>query len=71
MMRTPKLVELKLQLKEMVDKGCIRPSVSPGGTPILVVKKDGTLKLCIDNRKLNKLTIKNSYPLMRVYDLFY
>jgi hypothetical protein len=70
-MSTPKLVELKLQLKEMMDKGYIRPSVSPWGGPILFVKnKDGTLRLCIDYRKLNKKTIKNKYPLPRIDDLF-
>ena len=54
-MSTPKLVELKLQFKEMLEKGYIRPSVSPWGTPVLFVrKKDGTLRLCIDYKKLNK-----------------
>jgi hypothetical protein len=63
-MSTPKLVELKLQLKEMMDKGYIRPSVSTWGAPIFFVKKnDGTLRLCIDLRQLNKTTIKNKYPL--------
>jgi hypothetical protein len=70
-MSTPELVELKLQLKEMLDKGYIRPSVSPWGAPTLFVKKkDGTLRLCIDYRKLNKMTIKNKYPLPRIDDLF-
>eukprot|EP00253_Pinus_taeda_P009519 PITA_09519 len=60
-MSTPELVDLKLQLKEMLDKGYIRPSVSPWGAPVLFVKKKyGTLRLCIDYRKLNKVTIKNS-----------
>jgi hypothetical protein len=69
-MRTPELVELKLQLKEMMDKGYIWPSVSPWGAPFLFVKKkDGTLRLCIDYRKLNKVTIKNKYPLPRIDDL--
>jgi hypothetical protein len=59
---TPKLVELKLQLKEMWDKGYIHPSVSPWGEPALFVKnKYGTL---------NKMTIKNKYPLPRIDDLF-
>jgi hypothetical protein len=70
-MTTPKLVELKLQLKEMMDKGYIRPSVSPWGAPTLFLKnKYGTLRLCIDYRKLNKTTIKNKYLLPRIDDLF-
>jgi hypothetical protein len=70
-MSTPELVELKLQLKEMMDKGYIRPSVSPWGAPVLFVKKtDGTLRLCIDYRQLNKVTINNKYPLPRIDDLF-
>jgi hypothetical protein len=70
-MSMPELVELKLQLKEMMDKGYIRPSVSPWGAPVLFVKKkDGTLRLCIDYRLLNKVTIKNKYPLPRIDDLF-
>ena len=70
-MNTPELVELKLQLKEILDKGYIRPSLSSWGTMLLFVKKkDGTLRLCIDYRKLNKETIKNRYPLPSIYDLF-
>jgi hypothetical protein len=70
-MSTPELVELKVQLKEMLDKGYIRPSVSPWGAPTLFVKKkDGTLRLCIDYRQLNKMTIKNKYPFPRIDDLF-
>jgi hypothetical protein len=70
-MSTPELVELKLQLKEMMDKGYIRPSVSPWGAPVLFVKKkDGTLRLCIDYRHLSKVTIRNKYPLPRINDLF-
>ena len=65
------LKELKLQLQELLEKRFIRPSVSPWGAPVLVVKKkDGTLRLCIDYRQLNKLTIKNKYPLPRIDDLF-
>ena len=56
----------------MMDKGYIRPSVSPWGAPVLFVKnKDGTLRLCIDYRQLNKVTIKNKYPFPRINDLFY
>jgi len=70
-MSTLELVELMLQLKEMLDKGYIRLSVSPWGAPILFVKKkDGTLRLCIDYRQLNKVTIKSKYPLPRIHDLF-
>jgi hypothetical protein len=70
-MSTPELVELKLQLKEMWEKGYIQPSVSPWGATTLFVKnKDGTLRLCIDYRQLNKMTIKNKYPLPRIDDLF-
>ena len=70
-MSTLELVELKLQLKEMLDKGYIRPSVSPWGAPVLFVKKKGgTLRLCIDYMQLNKVTIKNRYPLLRIDDLF-
>ena len=55
----------------MLDKEYIRPSVSPWGAPVLFVKnKEGTLRLCIDYRQLNKMTIKNKYPLPRINDLF-
>ena len=65
------LVELKKQLLELQQKGFIRPSVSPWGAPALFVKKrDGTLKLCIDYRRLNRVTIKNRYPMPRIDDLF-
>jgi hypothetical protein len=70
-MSTPELVELKLELKEMMDKGYILPSVSPWGAPTLFVKKnDGTLRLCINYMKLNKMTIKNKYPLPIIDELF-
>ena len=62
---------MKLQLQELLEKGFIRPSVSPWEAPVLFVKKkDGTLRLCIDYRQLNKLTVKNKYPLPRIDDLF-
>ena len=65
------LVELKVQLEELLAKGLIRPSVSPWGAPVIFVKKkDGSLRLCIDYRQLNKVTIKNRYPLPRIDDLF-
>ncbi|KAL5853171.1 hypothetical protein ACOSQ3_008289 [Xanthoceras sorbifolium] len=70
-MTPAELKELKLQLQELLDKGFIRPSVSPWGAPVLFVKKkDGSMRLCIDYRQLNKLTIKNKYPLPRIDDLF-
>jgi ribonuclease HI len=63
--------ELSNQLQELMDKGFIRPSSSPWGAPVLFVKKkDGSLRMCIDYRELNKLTIKNRYPLPRIDDLF-
>ncbi|GJS65544.1 putative reverse transcriptase domain-containing protein [Tanacetum coccineum] len=65
------LEELLGQLKELQDKGFIRPSSSPWGAPILFVKKkDGSFRMCIEYRELNKLTVKNRYPLPRIDDLF-
>src|SRR5215213_2249375 len=62
--------ELKRQLADLLKKGFIRPSISPFGSPVLFVhKKEGTLRLCIDYRALNKITIKNRYPLPRVDEL--
>ncbi|GJU00333.1 putative reverse transcriptase domain-containing protein [Tanacetum coccineum] len=59
------------QLQELTDKGFIRPSSSPWGAPVLFVKKkDGSFRMCIDYRELNKLTVKNRYPLPRIDDLF-
>ncbi|GJX25212.1 putative reverse transcriptase domain-containing protein [Tanacetum coccineum] len=63
--------ELSTQLQELSDKRFIRPSSSPWGAPVLFVKKkDSSFRMCIDNRELNKLTIKNRYPLPRIDDLF-
>ena len=65
------LKELKLQLQELLEKGFIRPSVSPWGVPVLFVKKkDGTLRFCVDYRQLNKMTLKNKYQLPKIDDLF-
>ncbi|GJS77337.1 putative reverse transcriptase domain-containing protein [Tanacetum coccineum] len=65
------LEELSGQLKELQDKGFIRPSSSPWGAPVLFVKKkDGSFRMCIDYKELNKLTVKNRYPLPRIDDLF-
>ncbi|KAJ1695434.1 hypothetical protein LUZ63_012132 [Rhynchospora breviuscula] len=70
-MAPAELKELKIQLEELLEKGFIRPSASPWGAPILFVKKkDGSLRLCIDYRELNKVTVKNRYPLPRIDDLF-
>jgi hypothetical protein len=70
-MSTPKLKELQMQLEELLKKGYICPSVSPWGAPVLFAKnKYETLRLCIDFRKLNKVTIKNKYPLPMIDDLF-
>ncbi|XP_059064541.1 uncharacterized protein LOC131856684 [Cryptomeria japonica] len=65
------MVELKRQLEELLEAGYIKPSCSPYGAPVLFQKKkDGTLRLCIDFRALNKLTIKNKYPLPLIADCF-
>ena len=65
------LEEIKKQIKELLEKGFIRRSSSPWGAQVLLVeKKDGSLRMCIDYRELNKFTIKNKYPLPRIDDLF-
>jgi hypothetical protein len=65
------LAELKTQLQELLDKGFIRPSSSPWGCPALFVKKkDQTLRMCVDYRPLNEVTIKNKYPLSCIDILF-
>ena len=70
-MAPAELRELKEQLQDLLDKKFIRPSVSPWGAPVLFVKKkDGSLRLCIDYRQLNRVTIRNRYPLPRIDDLF-
>jgi hypothetical protein len=69
-MSASELAEFKKLLEDLLDKKFVRPSVSPWGAPILLVKKkDGSLRLCIDYRQLNKVTIKNRYPLPRIDDL--
>nr|GFB25410.1 putative reverse transcriptase domain-containing protein [Tanacetum cinerariifolium] len=66
-----KMKELSVQLQELLKKGFIHPSSSPRGAPILFVKKkDGSFRMCIDYHELNKLTVKNRYPLLRINDLF-
>ncbi|KAA0037259.1 ty3-gypsy retrotransposon protein [Cucumis melo var. makuwa] len=70
-MAPTELKELKVQLQKLLDRGFIRPSVSPWGAPVLFVKKkDGSMRLCIDYRDLNKVTVQNRYPLPRIDDLF-
>ena len=71
MMAPVELHELRVQLHELLDKGFIRPSTSPWGAPVLFEKKkDKTLQLCIDYRQLNRVMIKNQYPLPRIDDFF-
>ena len=63
--------ELKTQLEKLLEKGDIGPSTSPWGAPVLFVKKmHGTLRLCVDYREFNKITVKNYYLLPRIADLF-
>jgi hypothetical protein len=70
-MSREELAELKIQLKDLLDKGFIRPSSSPWGYPVLFIsKKDKGLRLCVDYRPLNAVTIKNKYPLPRIDILF-
>ena len=65
------LQELKVQIQELMVKGFIRPSTSPWEASILVAKKkDKTLRICINYRQYNRVTIKNRYPLPRIDDLF-
>ena len=69
-MSVNELEELKKQLRELSDKGYIRPSASPWSSPVLFVKKkDGSMRMCIDYRNLNAMTVKNKYPLPRIDDL--
>jgi len=70
-MAPTELRQLKIQLDELLKKGCIRPSVLPWGAPVLFVKnKHRTLRLYIDYIELNKINIKNKFPLPQIYDLF-
>jgi hypothetical protein len=70
-MLTPKLQELEMKLKDLLDLALIRPSVSPWGVPMVFVRnKDGSWRLCIDYHQLNKATIKNQYMFPRIDDLF-
>jgi hypothetical protein len=70
-MSTPELKEMQMQLEDILKKGYIQPSVSPGGVLVLFVKnKDGTLRIFMEFRKLNRVIVKNKYPLPRIDDLF-
>lgn len=70
-MAPAEMKELKEQLQDLLSKGFIRPSVSPWGAPVLFVKKkDGSMRMCIDYRQLNKVTIRNKYLIPRIDDLF-
>jgi hypothetical protein len=70
-MSSTQLIELKKQIKELLENGFIRPSSSPWGAPVIFVEmKDGTQRMCVDYRLLNEVTIKNKYPLPRIEDLF-
>jgi hypothetical protein len=64
------LMQLKIQLQGLLDKGYIRPSISPWGCSMLFVEKDKELRLCVDYRLLNAVTIKNKYPLPHIDILF-
>ena len=65
------LKELKTQIEDLLDKGFIRPSVSPWGALVIFMKKkDGTMRMCIDHRQLNQVTIKNKHLLPRIDELF-
>jgi hypothetical protein len=70
-MAATELAKLNKQLSELEQKGYVRPSSSPWGAPVLFVKKkDGSMRLCVDYRALNEVTIKNKYPLPKIDDLF-
>jgi hypothetical protein len=70
-MSLPELTELKIHLQELLDKEYTTLSVSPWGALVLFMKnKDGTMRLCIDYRQLNQMTIKNKYPFPKINDLF-
>ena len=70
LMTTTEFMELQLQLQDLLGKKLIQPSVSPWGALALFVKKNKTMRLCIDFRMLNNVSIKNRYPLPRIDDLF-
>ena len=69
-MAPAELLELKMQLSDYLDKGFIRPSISPCAPVLFVKKKDGSMRMCIDYRQLNKLTLRNKCPLPHIDDIF-
>ena len=70
-MAPAELREIKIQLQGLLEKSFIKPKISPWGAPVLFVKKkDDSLRMCIDYRRLNQVTIKNKYPLPRIDELF-
>jgi CxxC motif-containing protein len=70
-MATPKLIELKEHIRELLKKGFICPNSSPWGAPLIFVpKKDSTQRLCVDYHALNEVTVKNKHPLPMIDDLF-
>jgi hypothetical protein len=70
-MATPELAELKENIKELLEKGFIRPRSSPWGALVIFVpKKNGTQRLCVDYHALNEVTVRNKYLLPRIYDMF-
>ena len=70
-MAPAELAELKIQPQELLDKGLIQPSASPWGALVLFMKKkDGSLRLCVNYWELNRVTVKNKYPLSHIDDLF-
>ena len=70
-MNIPELTKLRMQLQELLDKKYVWPNVSPWGESVLFVKhKDATFRMCIDYKQLNKMIIKNKYPLPGIIDLF-
>jgi hypothetical protein len=70
-MAAKQLAKLKDQIKELLEKGYIRPSSPPWGAPVIFIpRKDGTQQLCVYCRALNEVTVKNKYPLPKIDDLF-
>lgn len=70
-MYASEFVGLKIRLEDLLEKKFVRPGVSPWGAPMLVKKKDDSMRLCVNYCQLNKITIKNKYPLPRIDNLMY